>query len=82
MHLALLAIEIKQGDYVFTRLHWPSTVNVVEIIGAKPIFIDVSLENHCMDLSKLEETLRDLNHSGKKVVMPVHQHASDELNST
>ena len=43
-----------------TRFTWPSTVNVVEIIGAKPIFIDVSLENHCMDLSKLEETLEDL----------------------
>ena len=76
LHLALLALEIKQGDYVFLPdSTWPSTVNVVEIIGAKPIFIDVSLENHCMDLSKLEETLeRFKNHSGKKVVMPVHQH--------
>lgn len=42
LHIALAALDIGPGDEVITTsLTWPSTVNVIELLGAKPVFADV-----------------------------------------
>ena len=76
LHVALLALDIGKGDIVFVPdFTWSSTVNVVELVGAKPIFIDVDSRNYCMDLGHLEEKIHNYkDHKGKKLILPVHQH--------
>tara|TARA_B100000989_G_scaffold229542_1_gene176437 strand:+ start:8852 stop:9976 length:1125 start_codon:yes stop_codon:yes gene_type:complete len=76
LHLALLALEVSNDDIVFVPdFTWSSTVNVVEIVGATPIFIDVDINNYCMDLNHLDSKLSQYeNHPGQKIILPVHQH--------
>ena len=76
LHLALLALDIKKGDIVFIPdFTWSSTVNVIEFVGAIPIFIDVDLKNYCMDIDTLETKVSEYEEiKGKKVILPVHQH--------
>ena len=75
LHLALLALELKKGDLVFVPdFTWPATINVIEMVGATPVFIDVNPSNYCMDIKLLEKSLENSNNNNcKKVIMPVHQ---------
>ncbi|MBW2228338.1 MAG: aminotransferase class I/II-fold pyridoxal phosphate-dependent enzyme, partial [Deltaproteobacteria bacterium] len=42
MHLALKALGIGPGDEVITpSMTWVSTVNLIVLSGAKPVFVDV-----------------------------------------
>ncbi len=68
-HLALLALGIGPGDEVVTSpMTWTSTVNIVELVGAKPVFVDVEPGTHNMDPSKLEAALT----ARTKAIVPVH----------
>lgn len=59
LHLALMTLGIKCGDGVIVpNFTFPATVNVVEQIGATPIFVDVEPEFYTMDSSALEETIK------------------------
>lgn len=54
--LALLANGIKAGDRVLIpNITMMSTQSAVELIGAKPILIDVDIRTACMDLKKIKE---------------------------
>lgn len=54
LHLALLALEIKPGEGVLVpNFTFPATVNVIEQIGAIPIFVDVEPDFYCMDTKQL-----------------------------
>lgn len=56
--LALKAFEIKRGDQVIiSDFTWPATANVVEDLGAIPIFADVSLETFNMLPEELEKKI-------------------------
>jgi perosamine synthetase len=75
LHLAVLALGIKQGDVVFVpAFTFPATVNVVEAVGAKPVFVDVDINTYNMDLDLLEQTL--INWQGSetpKAIIIVHE---------
>lgn len=54
--LALLAKGIKPGDRVLIpNITMMSTQSAVDLIGAKPIFIDLDVNNACMDIKKAKE---------------------------
>ena len=60
---ALLAVgkilEWKKGDVIAVPpITFLSSVNTIEHCGAKPLFIDISLKDYCMDPNKLESALK------------------------
>jgi len=72
LHLSLIAMNIKSGDYVVsTPATFIATANAIIYIGAKPIFVDISLETLNMDVQKLEETIKKYGNKVKAVI-PVH----------
>lgn len=69
MHLSLLALGIGPGDEVITpSLTWVSTVNVITLLGAKPVFVDVDLDT-LMTCAEMIEPLINVN---TKLIIPVH----------
>ena len=70
LHIALLAAGVQPGDEVLVpALTYPAPVNVVELIGAKPVLVDISRETACMDVSYLESKLTNKT----RAIIPVHQ---------
>ena len=69
LHLALLAKEIKPGDEVIVpAFTFPATANVVEMIGAVPVFIDSEPNGVNLDVNHLQSKLSPKT----KAIMPVH----------
>jgi UDP-2-acetamido-2-deoxy-ribo-hexuluronate aminotransferase len=53
--VALLALDVKPGDEVITVAHtWISSSEVISLIGAVPVFIDIDPETFIMDLNLIE----------------------------
>ncbi|MCD4744375.1 MAG: DegT/DnrJ/EryC1/StrS family aminotransferase [Desulfobacteraceae bacterium] len=70
LHLALLVLKIKQGDEVIIpAFTFPATANVVELVGATPIFVDISLDDFCINTLKIEKKIN----SKTKAIIPVHE---------
>ena len=70
LHLSLFVNDINKGDKVAVpAMTHVSTAHVVELQGAKPIFIDVDPETGNMNPSLLKKAL---NENSIKAVMPVH----------
>lgn len=58
LHLALLALGIKEGDEVILpTLTYIATANVVKYVGAKPVFVDTKKEDWNMDPEKIESRI-------------------------
>lgn len=58
--MSLKAIGVKSGDKVaVSDFSWPATCNVVEDLGATPVFIDVSLDTYNMCPIDLSNKLDD-----------------------
>ena len=54
----LKILKIKEGDEVLVSdFSYPATANVIEDVGAKPIFVDVSLEDFNMKPDELEKKI-------------------------
>ena len=66
---ALLAMDIGPGDEVIVpAMTFIASSNVVEIVGAKPVFVDVEPGTFLIDLEKVAEALTPKT----KAVIPVH----------
>jgi UDP-4-amino-4-deoxy-L-arabinose-oxoglutarate aminotransferase len=69
MHVVLAALGIGPGDEVITAsLTWPSTVNVIELLGARPVFADVHPDTLLIDPEDVRRRLTDRT----RAVVPVH----------
>lgn len=75
LHLSLIALGIGKGDAVIVpAFTFPATVNAVELVGARPILVDVSLNTYDIDVTKIEATIKDWHGSEKiKAIIPVHE---------
>jgi len=70
LHLALMALNIGPGDEVIVpAFSYVATANVVEIVGAKPVFVDIELETFNIDVSKIEAAIT----INTKAIIPVHE---------
>jgi len=70
LHLALLALDIRSGDEVLVpAFTFPATANVVEIVGAKPVLIDISPTDFNMDPAGIEKAITNRT----RAVMVVHE---------
>lgn len=70
LHLALLALDIGPGDEVIVpAFTFPATVNVVELVGATPVLVDITLDDYCLDASRIEQAVTERT----VAVMPVHE---------
>lgn len=70
MHLALLALGVGPGDEVIVpAFSYIATANVVELVGATPIFVDIEPETFCIDISKIQQAITKRT----KAIIPVHE---------
>jgi dTDP-4-amino-4,6-dideoxygalactose transaminase len=66
LHLALLGLDIGDGDEVLTStLTFAATANAITYVGARPRFIDASAATWTMDVDLLEEELEDRVRQGR-----------------
>ncbi len=69
MHIYLTALGIGAGDEVITpSLTWVSTVNLITLLGATPVFVDVDRDN----LMVSAENIRAAITPKTKLIIPVH----------
>lgn len=66
--IALMALGVKPGDEVITIPYtWISTAEVVGVLGAKPVFVDIQADTWNMDPALLEAAITEKT----KAIMPV-----------
>jgi UDP-4-amino-4-deoxy-L-arabinose-oxoglutarate aminotransferase len=69
MHIALLALGIGPGDEVITPSQtWVSTANMVCLLGATPVFVDVDRDTLMADVAAIEAAITPRT----KAIIPVH----------
>jgi len=60
LKIALLALGVKPGDEVITTAHtWISTVEVISLISAVPVFVDIREDTFCMNPTGLESAITE-----------------------
>jgi UDP-4-amino-4-deoxy-L-arabinose-oxoglutarate aminotransferase len=69
MHVALKALGIGAGDEVITpSMTWVSTVNLIVLAGAIPVFADVDKDTLMVSRDTIEECVTDRT----RAIIPVH----------
>ena len=73
--MPLMAYETGPGDAIFTvSFTFIATAEVVQLLGATPVFVDIDRETYNMDYKKLEEAIIKVKNEGKltpKGIIPV-----------
>lgn len=80
--LALLAIDIQPGDEVITTpFTFVATAEVIQLLQAKPVFVDIDPETLNIDVTKIEEQIT----TKTKAIIPVSLYGQpsgmDEINA-
>lgn len=69
LQLALMALDLKPGDEVITPdFTFIATVEVVALLGLKPVLVDVDLDNFTIDIDCLKKSIT----TKTKAIIPVH----------
>lgn len=69
MHVALMALGIQAGDEVITpSLTWVSTLNMIVLLGAEPVMIDVDRDTLMVTPQSIEEAITPRT----RAIIPVH----------
>lgn len=69
MHVTLAALGIGSGDEVVTpSMTWVSTVNLIELLGAKPVFVDVDRDTLMASPEAYEAAITEKT----RAIIPVH----------
>ena len=69
LHLALLAHDIGPGDEVITTaFSFAATANVILLVGATPVFVDIEPDTYTLDPSLVKAAITPRT----KAIMPVH----------
>lgn len=75
LHVALMALDIGPGDAVIVPdFTFPATANVVELVGARPVLVDVGPSTYSITPDCIETALsRWSGNVTIRAIMPVHQ---------
>jgi dTDP-4-amino-4,6-dideoxygalactose transaminase len=70
-------LDIGPGDLVIVPGYsWVATANVVEMVGATPVFVDISESDYCIDPAALSKRIDELSAAGDlgrlRAIVPVH----------
>ena len=69
IHLALRALNIGKGDEVITTAHTAvATVSAIDLVGAKPVFVDIETDYFNIDANIINEVITPKT----KAIIPVH----------
>jgi len=69
LHMAVAALGLKPGgEVIVPAFTWVSTANVIEYMGAKPVFCDIDLSTFNMDVRQIEGLIT----SRTIGILPVH----------
>ena len=69
MHLALMALGIGPGDEIITpSMTFASTVNMIALLGAKPVFVDIRYDTLNIDADQVEAQITPKT----RAIIPVH----------
>ena len=69
MHIVLKALDLKPGDEVVTpSMTWVSTVNLITLAGATPVFADVDRDTLMVTAGTIAPCLTDRT----RLIVPVH----------
>jgi dTDP-4-amino-4,6-dideoxygalactose transaminase len=69
LYLSLKALDLEAGSEVITpSFTFIATVLSIVNAGLKPVLVDISAENYCIDVSELEKKITKKT----KVILPVH----------
>ena len=69
LHLAMMALDIKQGDEVITSpFSFIASANCAIYVGATPVFVDINKDDFCIDLNLIERKITPRT----KAIIPVH----------
>lgn len=70
LHMALIALGIGKGDEVIVpAFSYIATANVVELAGAKPVFVDIDIKSFNIDINLIESAITPFT----KAIIPVHE---------
>lgn len=70
MHICLKILGIGPGDEVIVpAFSYVATANVVELVGAKPVFVDIDQHSFNIDSRKIEALIN----KNTKAIIPVHE---------
>lgn len=69
MHVTLIALGIGPGDEVITPSQtWVSTINIITLLGATPIFVDVDIDTLMINADAIAAVITPRT----KAIIPVH----------
>jgi len=69
LQLALMALDLERGDEVITTpFTFVATVEVISLLGLKPVFVDIDPDTFNLDAHQIEEKITDKT----KCIIPVH----------
>ncbi|MFN2351236.1 MAG: aminotransferase class I/II-fold pyridoxal phosphate-dependent enzyme [Kiritimatiellia bacterium] len=69
MHLAMKALDIGPGDEVITpSMTWVSTVNLIVLAGARPVFVDMDRDTLMVDAAAVAPLITERT----RLIIPVH----------
>jgi dTDP-4-amino-4,6-dideoxygalactose transaminase len=69
IQIALMALDLEPGDEVITTpFTFVATIEVICLLGLKPVFVDIDPRTFNLDVSKIESAIT----SKTKVILPVH----------
>lgn len=70
MHIALKSLGVGLGDEVIVpAFSYIATANVVELVGATPVFVDVDLDTFNIDVNQIESKITNKT----RAILPVHE---------
>lgn len=78
LHLSLLALGVGPGDAVLVPdFTFPATANVVLLVGARPVFVDVDPGSYCVTPNAIAAAIESWRGPERlRAVMPVHEFGS------